>query len=587
MISIQRRLSVLWVACVCCFLTPTWGEAQTTYDLKAANTSSPRDTLRSFIDSCNQLYDLIQIKNSFDRADPEFRTLSLRILDCLDTRELPAYLREERAAEVSVAIKEILDRIEVPPWEEIPGSDEVEVASGDERLLRWRMPETRLLIARATSGEEQGEYMFAPEVVRLAVRRYREMASAPYRTEGPKTSPDLYRWYISAPGHRALAPIFRRLPNWLKLHSTLRVANWKWPGILLALAVAMTSIFYLYRLYWSVSDRFINKSAAMCFAALVFPIAAMLVPILFQYLADSYLAVRSTPIEVIRFGSYLVALIAAVFVTFATANRLAILLIALRRHSNPGLDALIHISAKLMAVIVTLVLLMLGGQFLGIPVATLLASAGIGGIAVALAAQDTLKNLFATLTLMADRPCSVGDLIKVEQFMGFVEDIGMRTAKLRLVDGTLLAIPNEQLAGQKVENLSRSRHIRRKGEIQIPLDTPSGKLDRAVAIIRDKLDNHECMDPARPPRIFLEEFTPPAFRIVFRYYYCQQETGDDPTQLLVQLYWKYKAFNDRLNFEILRAFESEGISLVLVGREEDWRASSENQLGVESDRDDP
>jgi MscS family membrane protein len=252
----------------------------------------------------------------------------------------------------------------------------------------------------------------------------------------------------------------------------------------------------LYGWYRSTSLRLYDQNAALYFAAIAFPIAAMLIPMVFLYLADSVLAVRSTPIEVIRFASYSIALLAAVFVIFAVASRLAALLISLQRATNPGRDALIHISAKLIAVIVTLALLTLGGQFLGIPVTTLLASAGIGGIAVALAAQDTLKNLFATLTLMADRPCSVGDLIKIDEFMGFVEDIGMRTAKLRLVDGTLLAIPNELLAGQKVENLTRSRHIRRKGEIQIPLDTPSEKLDRAVAIIREKLENDECMYPS-------------------------------------------------------------------------------------------
>jgi MscS family membrane protein len=287
------------------------------------------------------------------------------------------------------------------------------------------------------------------------------------------------------------------------------------------------------------------------------------------------LAVRSTPIEVIRFGSYFVALAAAVFLIFAAANRITKLMISLRRQKNAGVDAVISISGKLLAVVLTLVLLTIGGQFLGIPVTTLLASAGIGGIAVALAAQDTLKNLFATLTLMADRPCAVGDLIVISESMGFVEDIGLRTTKLRLVDGTLLAVPNEQLATEKVENWTRSRHIRHKGELQIPLDTPSDKLDRAVEIIKEKLDNHECMDPARPPRVFLENFTPPAFRIVYRYYFCQQETGDDPTRLLVQLYWKYQAFNERLNFEILRAFEAEDVSLVLVGREEDWRSSTE------------
>ena len=555
-----------------CGTVPVPVIAQTEVSLKAADTSSPRNTLRSFIDSCNELHELIQQKNSFDRSGPEFRALSLRILDCLDTRNLPAFLREERAAEVSVAIKEILDRIEVPPWEEIPGVEEIESVEGSERLLRWRMPESRLVIARATSGEEQGEYMFSPDVVRLAVRRYCEMAYAPYRSGDPATSPGFRQWYISAPGHPVLAPIFERLPDWLKLRTTLGIANWKWPGVLLGFVAAVLAMFYLYRTYQKLVGRLADERVWMRVATLLLPLVAMVVPLLFVHLADRYLAVRSTPIEVIRFGSYAVAILAANFLVFATANRLADLLIALRHRQNPGLDALTQITAKLVAVVLTLVLLTAGGQYLGIPVNTLLASAGIGGIAVALAAQDTLKNLFATLTIMADRPCSVGDLIIIDGSMGFVEDIGMRTAKLRLVEGTLVAIPNEQLASKKVENLSRARHIRRKGEIQIPLDTPPDKLQRVVEIVREKLANHEGMEPARPPRVYLEELTPPAFRIIFRYYFHQQETGHDPTALLVQMYWRYKAFSDRFHFEVLRAFEAEGISLRLVGREEDWRA---------------
>jgi hypothetical protein len=66
-------------------------------------------------------------------------------------------------------------------------------------------------------------------------------------------------------------------------------------------------------------------------------------------------------------------------------------------------------------------------------------------------------------------------------------------------------------------------------------------------------------------------------RIQFTLWYCQQETGDDPTELYQQMKWGCKAFNDRLNRNILRDFDSEGISLVLVGREEDWRAASESQ----------
>jgi MscS family membrane protein len=198
---------------------------------------------------------------------------------------LPGFLRQERAAEVSVALKEILDRIEVPQWEDIPGRDEIEAADGSERLLRWRMPETRLVIARATSGEEQGEYMFAPEVVRLAVRRYYEMAYAPYRTDGPETSPGFHRWYVSAPGHPVLAPIFRRLPDVLKLHTTLGVANWKWPGVLIGLVAALSAMFYLYRVYQRCGRRFADRHVWSRLATLL-PIGATMIPLLFVYFAD-------------------------------------------------------------------------------------------------------------------------------------------------------------------------------------------------------------------------------------------------------------------------------------------------------------
>jgi MscS family membrane protein len=132
--SIKRRFIVLFVTCFVWCANPILSVGQTTYNLTAADTSSPRATLRTFIDSCNELYDLIQQNNSLDLADPELSALSLRILDCLDTSELPAFRREQRASEVSAALKGILDRIEIPPWEEIPDTEEIEELGGFEKL---------------------------------------------------------------------------------------------------------------------------------------------------------------------------------------------------------------------------------------------------------------------------------------------------------------------------------------------------------------------------------------------------------------------------------------------------------------------
>jgi MscS family membrane protein len=196
---------------------------------------------------------------------------------------------------------------------------------------------------------------------------------------------------------------------------------------------------------------------------------------------------------------------------------------------------------------------------LGIPIATLLASAGIGGLALALGAQDTLKTLFGTLNLLTDKPFRVGDRIIFETYDGVVEDIGLRTSKIRLLNGNQVSLPNDQLAGNDIENVGRRRYIRRVGQIHIPLDTVCEKVQQAVAIIREELEDHEGMDLSYPPRVYLDEFGSDAFSIQFYYWYSPPD------------FWKFKAFGDKLNFSIFRRFEAAGIQFSLPFRHSLWK----------------
>ena len=102
---------------------------------------------------------------------------------------------------------------------------------------------------------------------------------------------------------------------------------------------------------------------------------------------------------------------------------------------------MIRIVTKLAGLAGILVILLEGGQFLGIPITTLLAGAGVGGLAVALAAQDTVKALFGTITLMADKPFRVGERIVFQNYDGVVEEIGLRSTRIRLLTGHQATIP--------------------------------------------------------------------------------------------------------------------------------------------------
>jgi MscS family membrane protein len=213
----------------------------------------------------------------------------------------------------------------------------------------------------------------------------------------------------------------------------------------------------------------------------------------------------------------------------------------------------------LATLVAALIVLLVGGQYLGIPLATLLASAGIGGIALALGAQDTLKTLFGTLNLLSDKPFRVGERILFKGYDGVVEDIGLRSTRLRLLSGPQVTVPNDQLAGNDVENVGRRQYIRRVGEIYIPLDTPHERVLQAVGIVRGELDDHEGMDRDRPPRVHFDEFTPDGFRIRFIYWYSPPD------------HWRFKAFSERLNLEIFRRFEEQGIQFSLPLRHSFWK----------------
>ena len=110
--TIRARLGVAICCTVLCFSSIVAFGAEEPLPFRRADTSSPRATLKTFIDSLNELHQRIQAERYVDRDAPEYNTLARRILDCLDASELPGYSQEQLAGEVAVCIKEILDRVE-------------------------------------------------------------------------------------------------------------------------------------------------------------------------------------------------------------------------------------------------------------------------------------------------------------------------------------------------------------------------------------------------------------------------------------------------------------------------------------------
>ena len=491
--------------------------AQQSDRLRPADTSSPRATLQSFIESCNEVHRLIEKQRYVDRDDPDTRYLARRILDCVDDSDLPQYARKFAAAEAAICIKEVLDRVELPPYDEIPNDEEIE--GMEEGLERWRIPGTRLTIVRIDEGSRKHEYVFSAGTVARSFEYFEDMRGLPYRTSGPEVSKNFYEWFVTAPASPKIGWVIDSLPEWVNSRA-LDLAYWKWAGLALAIVLALALMAALYQLQRRIARRYVLDRPGWYFATLIFPALALLVPKLFQYAVVNLIALRGQWLYVVAFATNIVALLAVVVLVFAIVNRVAALFIS-APHINPqGLDAqFIRILSKIIGLSLAVLVFLEGGKYLGIPITTLLASAGVGGLAMALAAQDTLRNLFGTIMLMADKPFRVGERIVADGYDGIVEDIGLRSTRIRLLTGHLVTIPNDTLARNDIENIGRRPYIRRVTDIRIPLKTSRDKIDKALTAIRQALADHEGMSADYPPRVFFNEFNADSFNVRVIYWY--------------------------------------------------------------------
>lgn len=180
---------------------------------------------------------------------------------------------------------------------------------------------------------------------------------------------------------------------------------------------------------------------------------------------------------------------------------------------------------------------------------TILLSAGVGGIAIALAAKETIANFFGSITIFADRPFQIDELIKIEDHLGPVQEVGFRSTKIRTVEGHLITVPNSLIANSIVENVGKRPFIRRTSNLTVTYDTGYKGTKRAVEIIKEVLaDIPEInTDPAASPKVFFSDFNDWALNIYMRYWVKPPD------------YWLFFDVNERVNFEIMKRFEAEQI----------------------------
>jgi len=527
-----------------------WGagyaKADSEHPLEPVDTSSPRATLTGFLDELDALMRVFRAEHWDAPSYESYQDIisrAERVMRTLDLSEVAPSARIEVGHTSAVLLYETLARIELPPVDEIPDA----AAFGDTGgAAQWTIPHTDINIARVTEGTRKGEFLFSAGTIERVDEFYQRIRALPYRRDMPIEDTTRLRqlhggWWLS------MAAI-DNLPAWMK-RVVFNHAVWKW-GAFAFLVIAVAALVYL---VYRVTRRTVQENTLTDYMRRLAPpvFLLLLIPGV-AYLITEQINMIGTVAKDLMLTLQTVKYLAATWVAWLGSLLVAELLISSPKIEDDSLNAqLLRLSARIMGIALGLTIIFYGASQIGLPLVGVLAGVGVGGLAIALAAQDSLKNLLGSLMIFMDQPYKPGQRIVVEGHDGFVEQIGLRSTKIRMLTGAQTSIPNERMARLDIENIGRRNFIRRQTNIRLNYDTPADKIEKAVSIIKDILHNHEGMREPLPPRVFFDEFNPDSLNILVSYWYHPPKR------------WKALQFDEQVNLEIMRRFAEEGIQLAL------------------------
>ncbi|MBO4777030.1 MAG: mechanosensitive ion channel family protein [Bacteroidales bacterium] len=204
---------------------------------------------------------------------------------------------------------------------------------------------------------------------------------------------------------------------------------------------------------------------------------------------------------------------------------------------------MVDIIQRIATYVIWLIGILIAMNNLGIKIGTLLAGLGIGGVAVALAAQDTIKNLFGGIVLFFDRPFNLGDRIRFDGLDGNVMHIGLRSLRICTLDGRMVTIPNSKVVDNAIENVTSEPSTRIKLTLGLTYDTTPEKMELALKILKELPKTVKNISPETQANFM--EYGDFSLKILFIYYI--EKSGN------------YYETQSEVNKAILRLFNENGL----------------------------
>lgn len=478
---------------------PAFGEGEIN-PLAAPDTSSPRATIQSFdniMDEAVRVYFKDEDPNTTEKVTTQLIEQAGKCLDMSEVQPVNSYLV---TFEASILIFDVLNHLELPQFEDIPDAAQM-VEDG---LTSWTIPGTQITVALVEEGPQKGEYLFTPSTVARAKEFYNATRNLPHKKG--VIYRDIYEIYETTTGKLVPQRLIDALPGWLKV-SVLGQAVWKWIAFTVVFLVYLLLIYLLSR--WARMKVWDGSKRAFL-RRLIFILLVIALTTLLKYLAWWELIVTSYLISAVSYLDLLIKYLAGAWIIWNVVSLITESFITSSWNTVRRIDPnLLRTLGRALGIFFVIILILEGANSLGIPVVGVIAGLGIGGLAIALAAQSTIENFIGGIALLIDRPVAVGDLCRIGDKIGRIEFIGLRSTRIRGLDRAVTTIPNKEFSNMEIINLDKRYQILLHTTIGLRYETKPDQMRLILGKFRELLVNHSQIseDPARVRFIGMGEYS--------------------------------------------------------------------------------
>ena len=493
----------------------SWG-GLTTIDaseaLAPADRSSPRALIRSFMDNMNYGYRYLQDAKGLTQATsglfyvpPQAKNDAGRALfhfekaiHCLDLSAIPASLRLQRGRENILLLKEILDRVGLPPYDSIPGAEEVR----EEKLTSWVIPRTPLQLYRVeTPGINYGTWKLSSSSVAALHRSYLRVRDLPYLSNATR---DAYSSYADMPGSFFPPKWSYFIPAWAK-RPFLGQTLWQWLLLVPSLLLITVTVVLVWRLCRSLSGEGhkVKGELLRILPALTFSLGTHFM----IYFIEQVLNISGSLYSFVTILFTALHWIGWAWIVVRLGELLSALILLSPRLEEGSVDAsLIRTINRFLSITAGAGILLYGASQLGVSLMTLLTGFGVIGLAVSLAAKTTLENIIGGVTLFLDRSVKVGEYCRFGSHAGTILDIGLRTTRIQALDQTVISIPNAEFSQMQITNVTRRNRSLMQKTINLRYETSRDQLRWILSSIREILYAHPKVYDDPVPFARFEEY---------------------------------------------------------------------------------